>query len=491
MKKKKSGKNYIIIFGKLFFLIFVSLIITLMAKVIQMDVLPMKYLILVMIVFAVVLLIIGFLIFKRGIKFFIKLFSIFLEIVGTVMLCLGLAYLGKTVNFLNNIKNKLYQTEEYFLITLNESTLSSLEDVKGKEIGVYKDDINGNYNNSIIDLLNNQSVLLNEYEDYVKASEALLNKEVEVIFISGTYKTIVEEELEDFVDNTKVIHEIEVKIKAAEIAKEVDVFKEPFNVYISGIDTYGDIETVSRSDVNMVVTINPDTNEVLMTSIPRDYYVQLNGTSGYKDKLTHAGMYGIEKSVTTVEDLLGIDINYYVRVNFSTLRKLVDAIGGIEVKSEYAFTPAAGKSCKIKKGVNKLNGYCALAFARERKSFSEGDNQRIKNQQLVLKAIAEKALTSKTIVSKYSKILESFGGSFETNMPQDKIYDLIKMQLATMPTWEIEGQSLTGYDSYEPTYSLGSMEVYVMIPDEKTLKEAKDAIKKTYNAISVDTATKK
>ena len=334
MKKKKSGKNYIIIFGKLFFLIFLSLIITLMAKVIQMDVLPMKYLILVMIVFAVVLLIIGFLIFKRGIKFFIKLFSIFLEIVGTVMLCLGLAYLGKTVNFLNNIKNKLYQTEEYFLITLNESTISSLEDVKGKEIGVYKDDINGNYNNSIIDLLNNQSVLLNEYEDYVKASEALLNKEVEVIFISGTYKTVVEDELEGFADSIKVIHEIEVKIKAAEIAKEVDVSKEPFNVYISGIDTYGDIETVSRSDVNMVVTINPDTNEVLMTSITRDYYVQLNGTSGYKDKLTHVGLYGIEKSVTTVEDLLGIDINYYVRVNFSTLRKLVDAIGGIEVKSE-------------------------------------------------------------------------------------------------------------------------------------------------------------
>jgi len=491
MKKKKSGKNYIVIFGKIFFLIFLSLIITLMAKVIQMDVLPMKYLVLVMIVFAVVLLIIGFLIFKKGIKFFIKLFAIFLEIVGTVVLCLGLAYLGKTVNFLNNIKNKLYQTEEYFLVTLNESTLGSLEDIKGKEIGVYVDEINGNYNNSIIDLLNNQSVLLHEYEDYVKAAEGLLNKEVEVIFISGPYKTIVEEELEGFVDNVKVIHEIEVKIKAAEIAKEVDVSKESFNVFISGIDTYGDIETVSRSDVNMVVTVNPDTNEVLMTSIPRDYYVQLNGTSGYKDKLTHAGMYGIEKSVKTVEDLLGIEINYYVRVNFTTLRKLVDAIGGIEVESEYAFTPSAGKSCKIKKGVNKLNGYCALAFARERKSFNEGDNQRIKNQQLVLKAIAEKALTSKTIVSKYSKILESFGGSFETNMSQDKIYDLIKMQLATMPSWKIEGQSLKGYDSYEPTYSLGSMEVYVMIPDEKTLKEAKEAIKKTYNAISVDTATKK
>ena len=169
-----------------------------------------------------------------------------------------------------------------------------------------------------------------------------------------------------------------IKTKSKSIAKKVKVTKESFNIFISGIDTYGKISSVSRSDVNMVVTVNPKTKQILMTSIPRDYYVTLHGVKGYKDKLTHASLLGIENSVMTVEDLLDIDINYYIKVNFSSVINVVDSLGGVDVYSEYDFTSIDGYH--YSKGYNKVNGEEALSFVRERKAFASGDNQRIKKQ---------------------------------------------------------------------------------------------------------------
>ena len=493
-KKRLNGKGKFLLIGKLVYLLVLILSIYLLTRIIKMNILPTKYLILVILVLVIVFLVIGLLIFKHGVKFFIKVFNIFLIFIVGLFMLFGLTYLNKTVNFLNNIKNKLYHIEEYYVVTLKENTYSSLNDLNGKEIGIYTDTTNGNYNNIVIDLLNDHSVLLKEYDNYEESYKALVNGKVDALLISGVLKTMAEDDNEEYNDKTKSVDKIEVKIEAQDIAKEVSVSKEPFNVYISGIDTYGKISTVSRSDVNMVFTINPDTNEVLMTSIPRDYYVTLYNKKGMlsstKDKLTHAGMYGVETSVATIENLLGIDINYYVRVNFTTLKKLVNAIGGIEINSPSSFTSKVNKNCKFKKGKNKVKGACALAFARERYAFSEGDVQRVKNQQEVMRAIIDKAMTSKTIVSKYGKILQSFGNSFETNMPDDKIYELIKLQLADMPHWTLTGQNLTGYDAYDKTYSLGKMEVYVMVPNDETITSAKKAIKKVYNAKSVETLTK-
>ena len=246
-----------------------------------------------------------------------------------------------------------------------------------------------------------------------------------------------------------------------------------FNVYISGIDTTGSISNVARSDANILATVNTKTHEVLLTSIPRDYYVTLHSKKA-KDKLTHSGIYGVSETVTTVEDLLDIDINYYVRVNFTTLIKLVDTLGGVSVYSDYNFTTAG---YTFSKGYNRLNGKEALAFSRERYSFANGDNQRVKNQQQVIEAIINKVLDSKTILTKHTSILNSMEGSFQTNISQDEVSKLVQDQLNNMSSWKILNNSLTGTGSYGPTYSMGSQELYIMLPDSTSVQNAKQQIK--------------
>ena len=282
------------------------------------------------------------------------------------------------------------------------------------------------------------------------------------MFISSVYKNTLDEEKATFKESTKVLYTISIKTKAEDISKAVKVTEQPFNIFVSGIDTTGKISNVSRSDVNMIVSVNPNTNKILLTSIPRDYYVQLHGTTGLKDKLTHAGIYGVNKSITTLEDLFKIDINYYVRVNFTTLTKLVDNIGGIDVYSDVY----------VRKGNNHFNGRQALAFSRERYAYQEGDRHRVKNQQDVFTAIFKKISSSQTLISKYDSILGTLDQSFQTNMSQRDIKKLVKRQLDKMPSWTIENQSVNGTDSSAETYSYAGQKLYVMIPDIKTVETA-------------------
>lgn len=245
-----------------------------------------------------------------------------------------------------------------------------------------------------------------------------------------------------------------------------------FNVYISGIDTSGNISNVSRSDANILMSINTNTHEALLTSIPRDYYVTLH-SYGAKDKLTHSGIYGVNETVKTAEDLLDTDINYYVRVNFTTVIKLVDKLGGIDVYSDYNFSR---DGYNFKKGYNHINGDAALVFSRERYSFASGDNQRVKNQQHVIEAIMKKVLNSTTLLTKYTDILDSLKGSFQTNIEQDDISKLVKDQINNMSSWTIKSNSLTGTGASSSTYSMGSTKLYVMVPNSTSVTSAKEKI---------------
>ena len=244
------------------------------------------------------------------------------------------------------------------------------------------------------------------------------------------------------------------------------------------MDEYGKVSKVSRSDVNMVITVNPKTRQILLTNIPRDYYVQLHDTTGYKDKLTHAGNYGIDTSVATIEDLLGIKINYYIKVNFSSLVKIVNALGGVDVYSEYDFQSWNGYN--FTKGYNKVNGKQALAFVRERKTFNQGDNQRGKNQQAMIEAIFRKC-TSPSIVVKYNSLLNSLEDSMITDMPMKSIKKLAKMQLVNNQKWTITSNSLTGRGSMEYTYTYGYQSLYVTIPDDDSVNSSKELIAKVTN----------
>ena len=261
--------------------------------------------------------------------------------------------------------------------------------------------------------------------------------------------------------------------------RHVDVTEEPFNVLVSGIDVTGDInETVSRSDVNMVVTINPKKREVLITSIPRDYYIELP-SYGSMDKLTHTGIYGAEESIGAVERLLDIEINYYAKVNYSTITNLVDAIGGIKIVSPYSFdTHGMDVHYHFEEGEIRLDGSQALAYCRERKSWVDGDMKRNENQQLILEAVIKKLTRGPVIVFKYPAILDAIKGTTETDMGKGDMTSLIKMQLGDMRPWNINKQAIKGYPDFAHCYSLGASASVVM-PDEESLSSAVGAIQAT------------
>ena len=282
-------------------------------------------------------------------------------------------------------------------------------------------------------------------------------------------------------DSSTKIDDI-IKKSIEDITKRVSIKNTPFNVLISGIDTYGDINQTSRNDVNIVATVNPNTNEILLTSIPRDYYVQLHGTTGYKDKLTHASYYGINMAVETIEDILDIDINYYIKVNFTTVVDLVNKIGGVDV---YADQSVQIGSCKINEGYNHLDGTCALAFSRERHSYIDGDRHRGRNQQEVIRAIFTKLSSSSTILTEYSDILNTLDGKFATNMDTKEITSYIKYELNDLKDYTIKNTQLDGYGSMGPTYSYPGQDLWIMIPYEDTITNAKNLINKVLNNESI------
>ena len=270
-------------------------------------------------------------------------------------------------------------------------------------------------------------------------------------------------------------HEFLGQVTAKKKAEDaVDVTSKPFNIYISGMDTTGKITEEARSDVNMIITVNPKTHKVLMTSIPRDYLVELQ--NGEKDKLTHTGLMGIDETTSDVEDLLGIKINYYVKVNYNTLKDLVNSIGGITINSDKAFISYIGKY-RFVEGENQLDGAKALAYARERHAYSDGDNHRVRNQQEVLKAIVKKHTGSTTLLTRYNKILKYLAPTMEMNLTRAEVKALVQFQLGKNLKWKFASNSLEGFDAFSTVYSAGNQQLYVMKPDEESIKKARQKIK--------------
>lgn len=443
-------------------------------------------------IFIINILIPKYLLILIGIILFIDIFNLFLlkrkskgirrfatlcTILFTAAMLLGSNYIFKTNGILIG-SNLDYKTYDFSVLVLKDSSYQKLSDLESKTMGYYE--IDNVDSNEYLDKINKKiDVTFEKSNNYSDLTNQLLNKKVESIIIENSYLSMLDEgEISTFNKDTRTIYKFSIRVKADNISKDIDVTKKPFNIYISAMDEYGTISSVSRSDVNIVVTVNPKTRQILLTSIPRDYYVQLHNTTGYKDKLTHAGLYGIESSVSTIEDLLDIDINYYIKVNFTSLVKIIDGMGGVEVYSEYDFT--SRDDFHYSKGYNKVNGEEALSFARERKAFAAGDNQRGRNQQALLEAMIRKC-TSTSIIYKYNSLLNSINGSFMTNMSSKRITSLVKMQLADMKPWTITSNNLTGSDGSAYTYSYSSQKLYVMIPNEDSIKEASNLIEEVMN----------
>lgn len=412
-----------------------------------------------------------------------KIIAYVFYILMTFVMFIGIYYLNTTKSFIDSFdKSDKENFDNYYVVVLKSSKYTKLSDLNSKKIGVCEK-LESNVTKKI-----NINYSEENYTSCQLLKEALFQNRVDAMIINDVNEYLLSDTDDDFEKKIRIIYKISIPKKTKNVNKNdnVDVTNTPFTFFISGIDTSGAISTVSRSDVNIVVTVNPKTYEVLLTTIPRDYYVRLHGTTGYKDKLTHAGIYGIDKSVSTVEDLLKINLNYYVRVNFDSVTKLVDELGGISIYSDKALN-----FCNIKKGYNYLDGKCALRFARERHSYDSGDRHRGENQEEVIKAIINKVSSSSTILTKYSSILSNLQDSFETDVSSDTIKKLINLQASNMPKWNVKTLNLNGYDSHNYTYSYnsGSM-LYVMEPDVNTVNKASSVINgmlkgKTFNKLGL------
>lgn len=450
--------------------------LVLVALFFKLGALPMKY---TLIIIAVVLLLcVGtFFLMKpseneKSVKNIVgKVVSLLLSVV----LLMGSLYIAKGNSVLDKISGANTQTTRMVVVTLKDSKYDELSDLKNQTIEVNNAVDEENMKKAITELNKAESsIKTNDVKDFDKLANDLYSGKTPAILVNQSYYAVFEANHENFESETKEIWHYDITQEIKDISKNVDVTESLFTIYISGIDTSGPVSTVSRSDVNMLVTVNPKTKQILMTSIPRDYYVTL-ANKGKKDKLTHSGLAGIENTVKTVENFMDIDINYYARVNFTSLIEMVDALGGIEVESIEDFT--IGQYHYVK-GINQLNGDQALYFARARYTVTGGDNGRVANQQRVLTGMLKKMM-SPVILTNYTSVLDSIEGCFETNMSADEITSLIQMQLSDMSSWNIvhkqmsgHGQKLTG-GAYMPQSKL-----YYMIPNEKSVQENKLYIQK-------------
>lgn len=408
--------------------------------------------------------------------------GIILSVIMIILMVIGCFYLANTYSAFSRMSDDDKQYEEFYVVALKDGRYKRVGDIEKETVYVHKG-ASKTYEEAQGILKSEVDVRLEAVEGYMELKSIIIGddgqKNDRLIFLSSNNYELICEETEGFEKNTKIIHTVSVEIEGNDIAKRVGITEQPFNVYISGIDTFGGINKVSRSDVNMIMTVDPVDKEILLTSIPRDMYVTLH-SYGALDKLTHSGIYGIGETVQTVEDWLGMDINYYIRVNFTSLQDIVDAIGGIDVTSEYAFETHGrqNRGYSFTEGENHLDGAAALAFARERKSFEEGDQERIKNQQRVLKGIIDKITGSTAILTGYTGIMNSVGNEIQTNMSEKDIAALVRMQLEDLGGWNIKMISITGSGANASTYSMGTRQLYVVIPDEASVKAAQEAINK-------------
>lgn len=479
MKKnrRKRSKNKGIWFFRAIAIISIIIFIVFGIMLYVLDMIPFKYLIIFYIVFGLLYLYLFITSFPKKIKNKFKISScVFLILFGTIF-GVGIKYLNDTMDFVGVISKDLFQKEVYYVMTLENSKYKDIKDLDGKSIGIYSSKNSTKASNELNKKIKNIS---KEYKNVVELFEDLQDNKIDAVLINESTKNLLDTDLADMKLKLKEIYKVYVSIEKTDIVKVVDITKKPFNIYVAGGDAYGSIDNVTNTDVNMIITVDPINRKVLLTSIPRDYYVNLPsfGDDAY-DKLTHAGYYGIEESAKAIENLLDIDINYYVKVNFSTIEGVIDAIEGVDVYSDYSFKADIYPDYfTFKKGMNHLNGKQALAFARERHSFKDGDVQRVKNQQKVLTAIINKVTSSTTLVTNFSQILDSVGNSFSTNMETKSINRFIKMQLNNMRGWSIESQNLIGTDLYtKETYTYPSLELYVMKQDKKSVDAAKEKIK--------------
>ena len=475
--------------GAVITIIVIMLSVVFMGLLAMTKMIPTIYMLIIGIVLAVIAAIIWLLVWHtRYTGRFIG--GTVLAVIMIVILAFGGFYINKTRSAISNISGETTEVTQMAVYVKSDDAADSVEATAGYTYGILSSLDRENTDGAVAHL-NSQfgtEVQTKEYAGLTELADGILNGEVNAMLLNSGYLSVYED-MDGYTDFSTKIKEVgtvdvESTIQSAEESTPIEPITtanggKVYTIYLSGIDTRGEMTAKSRSDVNIIATVNTDTHEILLVSTPRDYFVPLSISGGAPDKLTHAGIYGIDVCMDTLGMLYDIDINYYFRINFGGFVKVIDALGGITVNSDYDFDSKNILGYHFNKGENYLNGEQALIFARERYAFQEGDRQRGKNQMEVIRGVVKKAL-SPEILTSYSSILSSLDGCFGTNITYEEIAQILQQQLTNGGDWTIVSYSVNGTGATEKPYSM-SQKAYVMVPDYDTVNKAKSLMEKVRN----------
>ena len=412
-----------------------------------------------------------FLISNRKAKKF-TLIMLLLSIVASSLALVGVHQFVSLANHLNATSN--YSSYSISVAVLADSEIGNVSQLSSVTAPTKTDAENIKKLLDDIKTSQNKDLKVEDSSSYLAAYKSLLAGETKAIVLNSVFENLIEQEYPDHAKKIK-------KIYTKELTKTVEAPKvsqnKAFNIYISGIDTYGPISSVSRSDVNIIMTVNQETKKILLTTTPRDAYVPIaDGGNNQNDKLTHAGIYGVDASIHTLENLYGIDLNYYARLNFTSFLKLIDLLGGVDVNNDQEFTSLHG-NYHFPVGNVHLDSERALGFVRERYSLANGDGDRGRNQQKVISAIVQK-LTSAEALKNFDDIMQSLQDSVQTNMPPETMVSLVNAQLASGGKYTVITRDLKGTGRMDlPSYAMPDSSLYMLEVDPNSLETLKTEIK--------------
>ena len=402
----------------------------------------------------------------------LTLIMLLLSIVASSLALVGVHQFVSLANHLNATSN--YSSYSISVAVLTDSEIGNVSQLSSVTAPTKTDAENIKKLLDDIKTSQNKDLKVEDSSSYLAAYKSLLAGETKAIILNSVFENLIEQEYPDHAKKIK-------KIYTKELTKTVEAPKssqnKAFNIYISGIDTYGPISSVSRSDVNIIMTVNQETKKILLTTTPRDAYVPIaDGGNNQNDKLTHAGIYGVDASIHTLENLYGIDLNYYARLNFTSFLKLIDLLGGVDVYNDQEFTSLHG-NYHFPVGNVHLDSEQALGFVRERYSLANGDGDRGRNQQKVISAIVQK-LTSAEALKNFDDIMQSLQDSVQTNMPPETMVSLVNAQLASGGKYTVITRDLKGTGRMDlPSYAMPDSNLYMLEVDPNSLETLKVEIK--------------
>lgn len=473
---KKQESNIVILINIILLILFALLAVLFLFDIFTYHFLAFRFVNIILVALFIIVFLISLcsLLMKKRSRLISVLLIIFIIISG-----LGYYATRSTIHLSKRLNDSAAMSEvEMSIVVPKSSKITKLSQINNVQVPLSSDSSNVQDFINHIKLEKGMSIPTENVDSYQTAYDNLIKGKTQAIVLNSAYSSLLELSDPKYKSNLKTIYTYKITKKVMEDKKTQN--SEVFNVYISGIDTYGPISTVSRSDVNIIMTVNTKTHKILLTTTPRDAYVKIpDGGANQYDKLTHSGIYGIKTSMKTLENLYNINIDYYARINFTSFLKLIDLVGGVQVMNDQTFTSLHG-NYHFEPGKVDLNSEKALAFVRERYSLEGGDNDRGKNQEKVIAAIINK-LASTDSLTNISEIFKSLENSVQTNMSLNTLMTIANAQLSSGSHFSVESQSVAGTGSTGElkSYAMPSSSLYMLQINKDSLDNAKKAIKET------------